>query len=43
VHPTVDDGRNHDSHRDQRCGPDDFHGRSSPCGSGALPAPTSKL
>jgi hypothetical protein len=34
VHPAVDDGRKHDSHRDQRCGTDDFHGRSSPGGSG---------
>ena len=34
----------HDSHRDQRCGPDDFHGRSSPGRSGAVgPGPDSRL
>jgi hypothetical protein len=37
VHPAVDERREHDSRRDQRCGTDDFHGRSSLGGSGEPP------
>src|SRR5437764_5808074 len=43
MHPAVDDGVENDSHRYQRCGTDDFHGRSSPSGSGEEPGPDSKL
>jgi hypothetical protein len=39
----VEHGSDHDSHRDQRCGTDDFHGRSSPGGSGSEPEPASRL
>ena len=43
MHASVHERGEHDSHRDQRCGTDDFHGRSSPGGPGGPDLPHTAL